>query len=266
MNIEICKSIRKKILNTAFNAGSASAHIGGALSCVEAITSIFMHAKISINNIESPVDKFILSKGHACLALYAALNVFNFIQDNELLTFEKNNSDFPGHPVMNPSKGIYYSSGSLGNGLAFSCGLALAQLKKNLKGSVYSLIGDGECNEGIIWESLMVASKYKLSNLIIFVDHNKFQQTGSNKEVMDLDSLEKKFDSFGATTFNIDGHDLGAIEECLKIGKESPYPKVIIANTIKGKGVSFIENNNDWHHKIISETLLNDAIKEIENA
>lgn len=265
MNNDACKLIRKKILNTAFNAGSASAHIGGALSCVEIITSIFTNTNIS-NNKEVPVDKFILSKGHACLSLYAALNVFNFIQDKDLLTFEKNNSDYPGHPVMNPSKGIHYSSGSLGNGLAFSCGLALAQLSKNLKGNIYSLIGDGECNEGIIWESLMVASKYKLSNLFIFVDHNKFQQTGSNKEIMDLGSLEKKFDSFGAKTFNIDGHDLEAIEKCLEIGKDTHSPKVIIANTTKGKGVSFIENNNDWHHKIITETLLLDAIKEIDNA
>jgi len=261
---QLCKELRIKILETAFSAGSASAHIGGALSCVEIISTIFN--KCNFDYHLSNKDKLILSKGHACLSLYGILNIFGYISDSELKTFEKDNSSYPGHPVINIEKGIHYSSGSLGNGLSFSCGLALSELIKKSDIKIFTILGDGECNEGIIWEALMFAKKYNLSNLYIFVDHNKFQQTGSNEEIMDMNNLEEKIASFGLKTFRVNGHDISALEECIDKGSSINKPKAIIADTVKGKGVSFIENNNEWHHKILSETLLNEAINEIKNA
>ena len=167
--LNLCKKSRKIILETALNAGTSSAHIGGALSSVELLTSIFFNRmNYNINNFEDiSRDRFILSKGHGCLSYYSMLCLKNIIETNELInTFEKNDSNFLGHPVINRKKGIEFSNGSLGMGLSLGIGLAISFIRRNLKNKIYILIGDGECNEGSIWETVALASELKATNLI----------------------------------------------------------------------------------------------------
>ena len=183
-------------------------------------------------------DRFILSKGHACLAYYAALCEIGFIKENELKTFEKNDSNLLGHPVLNEKLGIEFSNGSLGMGLSIGIGLCISSKKKNNNFNVYVILGDGECNEGSVWEAMMAASHFKLDNLFAFIDRNNFQQTGSSDEIMSLSNLKDKLISFGWNTIEIDGHNINEISNALHLRKEGK-PTAIIANTIKGKGFSF---------------------------
>ena len=206
-------------------------------------------------------DRFILSKGHACLGFYAILNELGFITNDELTLFEKNDSFLLGHPVLNKDKGIEFSNGSLGMGLSLGVGVAISLKKKKSNNKVYVLIGDGECNEGSIWEAAMSASHFNLGNLTAILDNNNLQQTGSNNEIMSTKSLDSKWSSFGWEVINIDGHNINQIYEAYKF--ETKKPKLILAKTIKGKGFSFSENNNDWHHKILTKKQYEEAKKEI---
>ena len=187
-------NLRKKILDMSLIAGADSSHFGGALSIVEIVSVLFSDImRINKNNpLWEGRDRFILSKGHACLAYYAALSEIGYISDDELKTFEKNESNLLGHPVINRNLGIEFSNGSLGMGLSLGIGVCLGLKKKNMKNQVYVVLGDGECNEGSIWEGAMSASNFNLENLTVLVDHNKFQQTGSNHEIMKLDNLRDK--------------------------------------------------------------------------
>ena len=257
------KDLRKKILHTAFLAGSASAHIGGALSIADLISVLFKYQIKNFKNKKNR-DRFILSKGHACLAYYCALNLIGSISDNELETFEKDNSNLAGHPVKNREIGIDFSNGSLGMGLSIGIGLSIASIKKSEDYNVYVVLGDGECNEGSVWEAAMSAPKFKLKNLYAIIDKNNFQQTGSNKEIMDLGNLSEKWKSFGWEVSEIDGHDIFKIKNCFDNSSSFDKPKLILANTIKGKGFSLTENNNEWHHAILTEKKYNEAIREIE--
>ncbi len=257
------KDLRKKILHTAFLAGSASAHIGGALSIADLISVLFKHQLKNLNNIQNR-DRFILSKGHACLAYYCALNLIGKISDEELNTFEKDNSNLAGHPVKNTDIGIDFSNGSLGMGLSLGIGLAIASIKKKDEFNVYVILGDGECNEGSVWEAAMSAPKFKLKNLYAVIDKNNFQQTGSNNEIMDLGNLTDKWKSFGWDVNEIDGHDINKIKNYFDDPSSLDKPKLIIANTIKGKGFSLTENNNEWHHAILTEKKYKEAIEEID--
>lgn len=204
------KNIRKNIIYTAFKAGSKSAHIGGALSTADIIAvlySDFIRIKKS-NVIDENRDRFILSKGHACLALYSALVEKKLLKKKDLETFESDGSKLLGHPIIDKISGIEFSTGSLGMGLSLGVGVALAAKKKEKNYKTYVVIGDGECNEGAIWETILSASHFKLDNLTIIVDRNNFQQTGKNSEIMNLRNLKSKFVSFGCETFEIDGHNL----------------------------------------------------------
>ena len=261
------KSIKKIILDMSLEAGASSSHFGGALSISDIVAVLFGHTmKFSMNknDIMQKNDRFILSKGHACLAYYAALHLIGKISKDNLKTFEKDNSVLPGHPVKNTEIGIDFSNGSLGMGLSIGIGLAISNKKKNLSNKVYVILGDGECNEGSVWEAAMAAPKYNLDNLIVIVDKNNFQQTGSNLDIMDLRNLKNKWDSFGWETKDLDGHNVEELISYFNNLKINQKPKVLIANTIKGKGFSFSENNNDWHHSVMTKNTHEKALKEIE--
>ncbi|MDA9698857.1 transketolase [Candidatus Pelagibacter sp.] len=259
------KEMRKNILSMAFAAGSSSSHFGGALSITEIVSTLFAdQMKIDKSNPNwEKRDRFILSKGHACLAYYSALCEVGYISKDELLTFEKDNSNLLGHPVRNKDLGIEFSNGSLGMGLSLGIGLALSAKKRNKDFKVYVIVGDGECNEGSVWEAAMAAPNFNLENLYVIIDKNNFQQTGSNKQIMNVDNLRSKWESFNWYSREVDGHNIDELlyifNECNNIKK----PKAIIANTIKGKGFSFSENNNDWHHSILSKSFYEKAIKEL---
>jgi len=257
--------VRKNILEMAFEAGSSSAHIGGALSIVEIISSLFSY-KMRIDKTDpnwEDRDRFILSKGHACLAYYAALCEIGYISKSELKTFEKNETNLLGHPVINRKMGIDFSNGSLGMGLSLGIGVALAAKKRKKNFNVYVILGDGECNEGSVWEAAMAAPHFELDNLTIIIDKNNFQQTGSNNEIMKTENMKNKWDSFGWNTTEVDGHDIKSFCGCLD-DSNNQKPKAIIANTIKGKGFSFSENNNEWHHSVLSKSNYDKALKELE--
>ena len=260
-------NVRKNILEMAVSAGASSAHFGGALSITEIISTLFAYQmKIDRNNPSwEERDRFILSKGHACLAYYAALCEVGYISKEELKTFEKNDTNLLGHPVINKNLGIDFSNGSLGMGLSLGIGVAISAKKKKKDFKVYVIIGDGECNEGSVWEAAMAAPNFKLDNLYAIVDKNNFQQTGSNKEIMNVDSLKDKWSSFGWHTTEIDGHNIDELCNFFNKSNNITKPKAIIANTVKGKGFSFSENNNDWHHSVLNKSFYDKAIKELTN-
>ena len=249
----------------AFSAGASSSHFGGALSIVDIVSVLFGY-KLRLNNDPNwqERDRFILSKGHACLAYYAALCEVGYISKDELKTFEKDESDLLGHPVLNKKLGIDFSNGSLGMGLSLGIGLSIAFKKKNKDNKVFVIIGDGECNEGSVWEAAMAASNFKLNNLYAIIDKNNFQQTGSNKEIMNSENLSDKWSSFGWDVETVDGHNIDELLNYFSVENKSQKPKTLIANTIKGKGFSFSENNNNWHHAVLSKSQYEIAIKELE--
>ena len=266
-NIEnFALQVRRHILEMAVSAGADSAHFGGALSITEIVSTLFAYQmKIDKKNPKwEERDRFILSKGHACLVYYAALCEVGYISNNELKTFEKNDTNLLGHPVINRNLGIDFSNGSLGMGLSLGIGVAISSKKKKKNFNVYVIVGDGECNEGSIWEGAMAAPNFKLDNLYVIIDKNNFQQTGSNKEIMNVGNLKDKWSSFGWHTTELDGHNIRGLYNFFKESNKITKPKAIIANTIKGKGFSFSENNNDWHHSILSKSIYEKALKELE--
>ena len=258
------KNLRRTILDTAFQAGSKSAHIGGALSSCEIIAILF--GKIMNINKKDPEDekrdRFILSKGHACLAYYAALSEIGLISKEELKTFEENGSNLLGHPIKNIKLGIEYSTGSLGMGMSIGIGLAIASIRKKLDFKTFVLMGDGECNEGSVWEAAMAAPNLQVKNLVVIIDRNQFQQTGTNKEIMNLSSLADKWKAFGWTVQQINGHRLDSLSNYFE-EIDFNKPNLLIAETVKGKGFLFSENNNTWHHGVISKKIYEEALKEL---
>ena len=258
-------AVRKNILEMAVSAGASSAHFGGALSITEIVSTLFAHQmKIDKKNPNwEDRDRFILSKGHACLAYYAALCEVGYISKQELKTFEKNDTNLLGHPVINRSLGIDFSNGSLGMGLSLGIGVAISSKKKKKNFSVYVIVGDGECNEGSIWEAAMAAPNFKLDNMYVIIDKNNFQQTGSNKEIMNVENLKDKWSSFGWDAVELNGHSIQELYNYFQESKKINKPKAIIANTIKGKGFTFSENNNDWHHTILTKNFYDKALKEL---
>ena len=263
---KMANRMRRKVLDMALAAGSDSSHFGGGLSIIEITATLY--GKIMRIDRDNPQwierDRFILSKGHGCLGYYTALAEVGYISEDDLLYFEKTGGFLYGHPVMNRDKGIDFSNGSLGMGLSLGIGVAIAGKKRNLDYSVYVLMGDGECNEGSVWEAAMAASHYKLNNLIGIVDKNNFQQTGSNAEIMSLGDLSSKWKSFGWNVIDVDGHDIGELYDAFTIEKPSNSPTVIIAKTVKGKGFSFAENNNAWHHAPLSKSQYEAALEELK--
>ena len=243
------RELRKLIVGAAYNAKHG--HIPSALSIVEIISAF--------DSIKEEKDEFILSKGHGCLAYYAYLAKKGIITVEELNAFGKSGSKLGGHPDRNKVKGVYASTGSLGQGFPIAVGVALARKIKKQSGKVFCLLGDGECNEGSIWEALMIAVNLKLDNLVCIVDSNKSQIRS-----LPLQELENKFASFGGFVLSVDGHSVKAMTEAMqKTNKDQPV--VIIAHTIKGKGLSELENNMfAWHHRAPNELEYNQFIKELD--
>ncbi len=262
------KKLKRNILEMAYNAGASSSHFGGALSILDITSVLFSHfLKIDQNNPQwEDRDRFILSKGHACLAYYSALSEINFINKENLKTFEKDNSDLLGHPVINRKLGIEFSNGSLGMGLSIGIGVAMAAKKKKKDFKTYVIMGDGECNEGSVWEASMAAPNFDLNNLTVIIDNNNFQQTGKNTEIMDVKNLKEKWQSFGWYVDEIDGHDISKLYDYFNQVKKINKPKAVIAKTIKGKGFSFSEGNNEWHHAILTKKYYEQALNELNNS
>lgn len=261
-------NLKKTILEMAYEAGASSSHFGGALSILEIISVLFNY-KMNLKKINEKDwelrDRFILSKGHACLAYYSALYEKGFINKEELKTFEKDDSFLAGHPVKNKKLGIEFSNGSLGMGLSIGIGLAISAKLKSKPFNIFVILGDGECNEGSIWEAAMSAPKFKLDNLNVILDKNNFQQTGSNNEIMSLGNVVDKWKSFGWDVDTTDGHNILELKKYFDKENKNSKPKILIANTIKGKGFSFSENNNAWHHSVMTKNIYEKAKEELKN-
>jgi transketolase len=258
------RHIRRDILIMLSKAGSG--HTGSSLSCVDIILSLYRYKlRYNANDTGWPDrDRFILSKGHGCPALYAVLSHCGFFPKEELMTLRQLGSSLQGHPQLG-LPGLEASTGSLGQGLSIANGMALSlKLDKRLS-RVYCLLGDGEINEGQVWEAAMTASHYRLDNLCAIIDYNKLQIDGLICDVKDMLSLENKWDAFGWHSISVDGHDFVQIMDALdKAETIKGRPVMIIANTIKGKGVSFIENKARWHGIAPKPAELEHALKELE--
>ena len=243
-----------------------SPHLASSLSCIDIVATLY-HSVLKINkkNFKSSLrNRFILSKGHAATSLYVALEYKNIISKKDLNTYTKKGSLLEEHPSPK-MPGVEAATGSLGHGLSIGCGIALSSKILKKKFMTYVLMSDGECNEGSVWEAALFASAKKLNNLCAFVDYNKWQATGKSKDILNLGSLSKKFKEFGWNVIEIDGHNHDLIFKACKIAiKEKSKPTVVIANTIKGKGVSFMENDNNWHYRIPSANEVNMAKKELD--
>ena len=254
------KLIRKDILHLSNLANSS--HIGSSLSIVEillAVYKFFVNTKSKKKKLKN--FTFILSKGHACLALYCVLQRFGFISRKTLYTYGKKNSILMQH-ASHKVPGIKVSTGSLGHGLPIGAGIALsAKLNKKNK-KVVVLISDGELNEGSTWESILFASHHRLKNLILIIDYNKLQSLTLVKDTLAVEPLVEKFRAFGCNTKVVNGHDITRIQKLISLNI-SDKPMVIIANTIKGKGISFMENKVSWHYKSPNKDQLNLALKEL---
>lgn len=257
--------MRKDALKMSLCTGNIGAHIGGGLSMIEIMAALYMGVmKYDISNPQSEErDRFILSKGHGALALYTALNQAGFIPKEDLWKFKSNDSDLYGHPSIDPSLGIEFSTGSLGQGLSLGVGVSLAlRMKNNTTSRTFVLLGDGECDEGSVWEAAASASHYKLNNLVAIIDKNKIQYDGLTKDILSMEPLDKKWESFGWRTVVADGHNIEQLYDAFSIKDDKPI--AVIANTIKGKGVSFIENNPKWHNSRLTQEQYNTAIAELE--
>ena len=266
--VDFSKKIKLKIIETAHDAGNQGVHIGGALSCSDILAVLYgLVMKYNTSNPFDPNrDRLIFSKGHDCLGLYAALNVAGFISDEELKTnYLQDDGFLPTHPVKCLEKGIECSSGSLGMGLAFGIGEALAAKMEGRKNRVFVIQGDGECDEGSCWEAFMAASQYKLNNLVLFIDKNGLQSDGATSSIMPI-NFAPALDALGWNVIEVDGHDLDELFEATqKAMLSDEKPTVIIATTVKGKGVSFMENNNAWHHGHLTEEQYQKAMEELRN-
>lgn len=262
--IAFSKEIRKTILKLVFDAKAS--HVGGALSMTDLLAVLYS----GILNIDptNPKagnrDRFFLSKGHACTGLYAALGLKGFYTLDDLYTYSKDGSIFLSH-TSHKVPGVELSTGSLGHALSVACGVALAGKRNKNDYRVYCMVSDGELDEGSNWEAILFAPHHNLDNLTLIVDYNEIQSYGSVKEVLDLHPLNKKFEAFNWNVIEIDGHDHSEIQTAYeKVRIKSLKPSVIIAHTIKGKGVDFMENELIWHYRSPSIEQLQEALKQID--
>jgi transketolase len=262
---KMSSSMRKNMLDVSLYC-KTSVHMGGGLSLVEILSTLY--GEVLKFDPKDPQwnerDRVILSKGHGVLPFYTVLYESGIINKEKYYTFQTNESDLIAHPIMKLSLGIESSNGSLGHGLSMGVGLALAFKKKKLPNKVYIIMGDGECNEGSVWEAAQSAAHYNLDNLIAVVDYNKIQSDGESDKVMKSGDLAKKWDSFGWKTIEADGHSVEELYNAYIDNSTPDKPKVIVAHTVKGKGVEFMEHNNDWHHNRLTENIYNQAIEQLK--
>ena len=259
--------IRKAILDLSFGC-AGPAHLGGGLSIVEIVTALYKNVmRYDFNNPRDPSrDRFILSKGHGVLGFYPVLAEVGIIEESKLATFKHNGSDLIAHPVMNLDLGIESSNGSLGHGLSLGVGISLAALKSNQVFHTFVLMGDGECNEGSVWEAAMSAVQYRLGNLTAIIDNNGLQSDGKSEDIIEAAALSERWRGFGWEVVTVDGHNFSELINALTPRKGSIKPTVVIAKTTKGKGVSFMENNNEWHHNRLTKSMYDKAVLELEES
>ena len=261
-----CIDLKKNVVSMIWKAQSG--HPGGSLSVADFMTACYWHAMdVDPQNPRWPDrDRFVLSKGHTCPAQYAALAMKGFFPMEVLDTLRKEGSPLQGHPSMTKCPGIDISTGSLGQGLACAAGMALAAKLDKKSYHVFCALGDGETNEGEIWEACGTAHKYGLDNLIVFVDWNNLQLDGTCDEIMPLLDLKKKFEAFGFEAAEINGNDMGEMVAALDalMASKNGLPKVIIGKTVKGKGVSYMENQVGWHGVAPNEAEYKQAMEELD--
>ena len=256
--------IREDIINMIHTAHAG--HPGGSLSAVDIIIALYFH----VMNIDpanpkwAERDRFVLSKGHSCPALYAVLAHRGYFDQKELKTLRQHGSILQGHPDMRKTPGVDMTAGSLGHGLSTGVGMALSAKFAKLNYNVYVMLGDGECQEGLVWEAAMTAGHYHLNNLVAIVDYNGLQINGQTNTVMNLEPLDEKFKAFGWSVLEIDGHDYKSILNGFFRASKFNGPVCMIANTVKGKGVSFMENNPGWHGKAPDDAETQQALADIE--
>lgn len=261
---EMAKRMRLMALEMAHNAGKKGAHLGGGLSAIEICAVLYGEiANLSSDNLKSTERDIVLfGKGHGVLAYYSALYEKGILTKEEIDSFEVNGSQFIGHPIRNLEKGIEYSSGSLGMALSVGAGLALSAKRRGSDRKIYVILGDGECQEGAVWEAMLFSAKYKLDNLVIIIDCNHVQSDGFTIEIGGFENLKEKMVAFGGDVVIADGHNIESLLKAFqKVAKDKP--RVIIADTIKGKGVSFMENDYKWHHSALNDEQYEAAVKEV---
>lgn len=259
----MAKRMRLDALDMALSTGQKGSHLGGSLSCMEILAVLYGEVlRIDPKNPEwEERDRFIPSKNHCTLAHFPALSEAGFLEKSELVEFTKDGGRMTGYP-RNLEIGLEYSGGSLGMAISFGIGVALASRERGRTNRVYVMMGDGELNEGCIWEAFMSAYQYRLDNLVAIIDRNHLSYDGDTEEVMALESLEDKMKAFNWNTIGCNGHDTADLLRAFSEIKEG-VPNVIIADTVKGKGVSFIENRREWHHSRISMEQYEQAKREI---
>lgn len=259
------KEMRLDILRMALAAKSQGAHMGGSLSMVEIVAVLYggVMSLDATDVLKEDRDRLIISKGHGVMAQYAALRQVGLLSEDDLLTYKANGGPVSAHPAVNPALGIEYASGSLGIGLSLGVGAALALRRKGNTGSrVFVVLGDGECNEGSIWEAACSAAQYHLTNLVVIVDRNNLQYDGPTETIMGLEDFEARWQAFGWEAITVDGHDVEALRTALSRRAEKPL--VVIARTVKGKGVPFMENAPQWHNGVVTQKLFEQAVEGLE--
>lgn len=253
------KSCRLTAIKMAYQCGM-NAHLGGGLSLIEILSVLY-------GDILRREDKFVLSKGHGVLGFYAVLAEFGRMPRELLATFQQDGSDLIAHPVRNQELGIEASTGSLGQGISFAVGLALAAKRKHRDEEVYVLCGNGEANEGSVWEAAMSAVNFQLDHFTLMIDNNHLQSDGVSREIMNVsDRYAAMLEALGFETFEVDGHDVAALRAVFEKGRQTGRPRAVIAHTVKGKGISFMENNNDWHHARLTQAQYEAAVAELKGA
>jgi len=247
----LARRIRGKLVEMSHQAGTP--HLGSSLSCVDILVAAYWGVLgIDPQNPDDPHrDRFILSKGHAATTLYTTLAYRGFFPLEWLESYAKPGDRLLEHPVYRSAPGIEATTGSLGHGLSLGVGMALAGRIQGYTYRVFVVVSDGECEEGSVWEAALLAPVHKLDNLAVIVDYNKWQATGRSNEIMALDPLRQKWEAFGWSGYEVDGHDLGALVEVMRnVPDGSGKPVAIVAHTVKGKGISFMEDDNNWHYRI----------------
>ncbi|MCE9613641.1 MAG: transketolase [Lentisphaerae bacterium] len=261
----ISRRIRRQLVTLSHEAKTP--HLGSSLSCVDILTAAYWGA-LRIDPArprDEARDRLVFSKGHAATTLYTALWLRGFFDDALMATYAKPGGTLPEHPSPGCAPGVEAVAGSLGHGLSLGVGMALAARIQGLPSRVYVVMSDGECDEGSVWEAALMAPAQQLETLTVIVDYNKWQATGRSSEVMSLAPLREKWAAFGWSAYEVDGHDVEALARLLShVPDGSGKPVAIVAHTVKGKGVSFMEDDNNWHYRIPNADELARALKELE--
>lgn len=262
---EISRRMRGELVEMSHTADAM--HLGSSLSCVEILVALYHGGCLNIDPKKPCAitrDRVILSKGHASMTFYTVLADTGFFPKDLLKTFNKTGSHLTEHPNLGALPGIEATTGSLGHGLSLGLGMALAGRINHLPYRVFVIMSDGECNEGSVWEAAMLAPAQKIENLVVIIDFNRWQATGRSEEIMALNPLKEKWESFGWSAYDVDGHDFSALLDVLSaIPDGSGKPIAIIAHTVKGKGVSFMEDDNNWHYRVPSAVEVKKAKEEL---